>query len=88
MSYCQLSARHVCHCSVMVACLMFRDVLCFPSFPYETRHFMTPIKTPVQRVLGALDPGAIVRLEGLGKLKISISSLGIEPITFHLQHSA
>jgi hypothetical protein len=31
-----------------------------------------------------VDPRAIVRLEGLGKLKNPVTSLGIKPVTFWL----
>jgi hypothetical protein len=35
-------------------------------------------------VLGLVDPRVIVRLEGLGKLKNPVTSLGIEPATLRI----
>jgi hypothetical protein len=35
-------------------------------------------------IRGRVDPMVIVRLEGLGKMKNSITSLGIEPATLQL----
>jgi hypothetical protein len=35
-------------------------------------------------VSGSVDPKDIVRLEGLGQLKILMTSLGTEPTTFRL----
>jgi hypothetical protein len=37
-------------------------------------------------VIGRVDPRAIVRLEGLGQLKIPVTSLGFDPATS--RHSA
>jgi hypothetical protein len=50
-----------------------------PGHPLPPGRFLVLIS-----VRGCVDPGIIVRLEGLGELKNAMTSSGIEPATFRL----